>query len=169
MSESRTLFPPECIYCNKIEIKTAGKTERPIYFTLNSAWQPIKSQAETLGKTSFARKVMGIDLCSVEAKHHASCHRRFKNEHHNFIRTQERAKASITQTEQVHITALAKSRGSDHATALMGIHTFTGDDCNCAFRGKGKVGPLKKLQKYPQVPEGVQRHWVRLEGKRQVV
>jgi len=105
VSESRTLFPPECIYCNKIEIKTAGKTERPIYFTLNSAWQPIKSQAETLGKTSFARKVMGIDLCSVEAKHHASCHRRFKNEHHNFIRTQERAKASITDTEQVHITA----------------------------------------------------------------
>ena len=48
---------------------------------------------------------MGIDLCSVEAKHHASCHRRFKNEHHNFIRTQERAKASITDTEQVHITA----------------------------------------------------------------
>ena len=50
----------------------------------------------------------------------------------------------------IDITALTKSLSSDHATALMGLCTFTGDDCNSAFRGKGKVGPLKKLQKYPK-------------------
>ena len=36
--EAKTLFPPECIYCDKIEIKTAGKTERPTKFTLASGW-----------------------------------------------------------------------------------------------------------------------------------
>ena len=41
-NETRTLFPPECIYCDMIEITNAGKTERPIKFTLNSAWQPIE-------------------------------------------------------------------------------------------------------------------------------
>uniref|UniRef100_UPI00358F49B5 uncharacterized protein n=1 Tax=Myxine glutinosa TaxID=7769 RepID=UPI00358F49B5 len=54
------------------------------------------------------------------------------------------------QRQLIDITALAKSLGSDHATALMGLYTFTGDDCNSAFRGKGKVGPLKKHQKYPR-------------------
>ena len=32
----------------------------------------------------------------------------------------------------------------------MGLDVFTGDDCNSAFKGKGKVAPLKKLQQYPR-------------------
>ena len=50
----------------------------------------------------------------------------------------------------IDVTSLAKSLGSDYATALMGLYVFTGDDCNCAFKGKGKVFPLKKLQQYPR-------------------
>lgn len=50
----------------------------------------------------------------------------------------------------IDITSLAKSLGSDHATAILGLYMYTGDDCNSAFRGKGKVGPLQKLQKYPR-------------------
>ena len=42
---------------------------------------------------------------------------------------------------------LAKFLGSDNATTVMGLYTFTGDDCNAVFKGKGKVTPLKKLQK----------------------
>ena len=64
--EAKTLFPPECIYCDKIEIKTAGKTERPTKFTLASAWEPIESQAKMLGKTSLARKVRGFVFCGGE-------------------------------------------------------------------------------------------------------
>ena len=103
--ETRTLFPPECIYCDKIEIKTSGKTERPIKFTLTSAWSPIESEAEKIGKTSLARKVRGFDLSAVEAKYHGSCHRSFKTEYHNFIRAQERAKVNRTDTEQARVTA----------------------------------------------------------------
>ena len=32
----------------------------------------------------------------------------------------------------------------------MALHCFTGVDSNCAFKGKGKVGPLKKLLKKPK-------------------
>ena len=32
----------------------------------------------------------------------------------------------------------------------MGLYVSTGDDCNSAFKGKGEVAPLKKLQQYPR-------------------
>ena len=114
-------LPPECIYCDTIEIKTAGKTERPTKFTLASAWEPIESQAKMLEKTNLARKVSGFDLCSVEEKHHASCHWGFKNEHHNFIRTQVRVKASRADTEQTHITA-AHNEAFDSALQFVQEH-----------------------------------------------
>ena len=41
----------------------------------------------------------------------------------------------------IDVTALAKSLGGDYAIALMGLYVFTGDDCNSAFKGKGKVAP----------------------------
>ena len=41
----------------------------------------------------------------------------------------------------INVTALSKSLCSDYATALMGLYVFTGDDCNIAFKGKGKVPP----------------------------
>ena len=63
------------------------------------------SEAEKLGKTALARKIRGFVLCSVEAKHHTSCHRTFKTEYHNFIRAEERAVARSTDTERALITA----------------------------------------------------------------
>ena len=48
----------------------------------------------------------------------------------------------------IDITVLTKSLGSDNVMALIGLYMFTGNDCNSAFRGKGKVRPLKKLQNH---------------------
>ena len=48
------------------------------------------------------------------------------------------------------VTSVAHTLGHDHCTALMGIYCFTGEDCTSAFKGKGKIGPLKKLQRYPR-------------------
>ena len=62
---------------------------------------------------------------------------------------------------------LAKSLGSDHATAVMGLYTFTGDDCNAAFKGKRKVTPLKKLQKYPLFQKTFKQLGVEWEVKEQ--
>ena len=30
------------------------------------------------------------------------------------------------------------------------MHIFTGEDCTSAFKGKGKIVPLKKMQKFPR-------------------
>ncbi|KAK1891029.1 Arginine--tRNA ligase [Dissostichus eleginoides] len=43
-----------------------------------------------------------------------------------------------------------ESLGEDYCATLLGFHVFSGEDCTCAFKGKGKVGPLKKLEKNPK-------------------
>ncbi|EDO31951.1 predicted protein [Nematostella vectensis] len=43
---------------------------------------------------------------------------------------------------------LINVRGGEYCTALLGLYVFTGEDATSAFKGKGKVGPLKKLQKH---------------------
>ena len=65
----------------------------------------------------------------------------------------------------VDMTMLAKSLGSNHATAVMGLHTYTDDDCNAAFKGKWKVTPLKKLQKYPRFQKAFKQLKVEWEVK----
>ena len=50
----------------------------------------------------------------------------------------------------VNVTELAEDKGPSYCEALLGLHCFTGEDTNCAFKGKGKVNPLKKLEKKPK-------------------
>ena len=50
----------------------------------------------------------------------------------------------------VNVTQLAESLGAEYCTTLLGYYVFSGEDCTSAFRGKGKVTPLKKLQKNPK-------------------
>ena len=33
----------------------------------------------------------------------------------------------------------------------MGMHIFTGEDCTSALKGKGKIGLLKKMHKFPRL------------------
>ena len=47
----------------------------------------------------------------------------------------------------INITDLAADQTPRYCETLLGLHCFTGEDANCAFKGKGKVGPLKKLLK----------------------
>ena len=46
----------------------------------------------------------------------------------------------------VNLTELAESLGEGYWATLLGFYVFTGEDCTSAFKGKGKVGPLKKLE-----------------------
>lgn len=48
----------------------------------------------------------------------------------------------------VNVSELAESRGARYCTALLSLYVFTGEDATSAFKGKGKVGPLKKLQNH---------------------
>ena len=47
----------------------------------------------------------------------------------------------------IDISTFAKSLGSLYCTTLLGYYVYSGEDCTSAFRGKGKVTPLKKLKK----------------------
>ncbi|CAJ1064746.1 uncharacterized protein LOC124118725, partial [Xyrichtys novacula] len=50
----------------------------------------------------------------------------------------------------VNVTQLANDLGSEYCETLLGYYVCSGEDCTSAFKGKGKVGPLKKLQKNPK-------------------
>ena len=49
-----------------------------------------------------------------------------------------------------NVSELSESKGADYCTTMLGLYVFTGEDVTSAFKGKGKVGPLKKLQKHPR-------------------
>ena len=45
------------------------------------------------------------------------------------------------------MSELASDLGDSFCQTLLGFYIYTGEDANSAFRGKGKVLPLKKLVK----------------------
>ena len=49
----------------------------------------------------------------------------------------------------INVSELAESLGPEYCSTLLG-DVFSGEDCTSAFKGKGKVNPLKKLQKNPK-------------------
>lgn len=50
----------------------------------------------------------------------------------------------------INVSQLSESYGTAYCTALLGLYVFTGEDATSAFKGKGKAGPLKKLQSHPK-------------------
>ena len=50
----------------------------------------------------------------------------------------------------IDVSTFAESLGSLYSTTLLGYYVYSGEDCTSAFRIKGKVAPLKKLQKNPK-------------------
>ncbi|XP_068234763.1 uncharacterized protein [Palaemon carinicauda] len=49
----------------------------------------------------------------------------------------------------VNISQTAESMGADKGKRVLGLYVFTGEDVTSSFKGKGNIGPLKKLQRYP--------------------
>ena len=50
----------------------------------------------------------------------------------------------------VNVSEMSESKGADHCTTMLGLYVFTGEDVTSAFKGKRKVGLLKKLQNHPK-------------------
>ena len=94
-SLSSPLFPEECIFCDRTEIKVRGKTQRPTMFTSwkhkDSAWQQIEAQALALGNSQLFRKVQGKDLHATEAKCHPYCRDHLRDEFKNFKRNEKKS------------------------------------------------------------------------------
>ena len=55
-----------------------------------------------------------------------------------------------TQAKPMLSNDIAPEKGSNFHESIMGLHVFTGKDVASAFKGKGKVGPIKNLQKNPK-------------------
>ena len=50
----------------------------------------------------------------------------------------------------INISELAESLGEDYCVTLLRFYVFRGENCTSAFKGKGKVGTLRKLEKNPK-------------------
>ena len=50
----------------------------------------------------------------------------------------------------LNITEITGDFGARFCEEIPGIYCYTGEDCNCAFAGKGKVNPMKELEKNPK-------------------
>ena len=55
----------------------------------------------------------------------------------------------VKKRQVLNVTQIAQTYGAEYCTALLGLYVFTGEDVTSAFKGKGKVRPLKKLQSFP--------------------
>ena len=49
----------------------------------------------------------------------------------------------------VNVSQMAESMGADKCKMVLGLYVFTREDATSSFKGKGKIGPLKKLQRHP--------------------
>lgn len=62
----------------------------------------------------------------------------------------------------ININQLAEEYSQEHISALLALHAFTGADCTSAFKGKGKVRPMKILSqnsKFIQIFAEVGNSW----------
>ena len=53
----------------------------------------------------------------------------------------------------ININKVAEEYSQDHISALLALHAFTGTDCTSAFKGKGKVRPMKLIIQHPKFVE----------------
>ena len=63
----------------------------------------------------------------------------------------------------INMSQLAEKYYQDHITALLALHAFTGADCTSAFKGKGKVRPIKLLcrnSKFINIFAKIGKKWI---------
>ena len=53
------------------------------------------------------------------------------------------------QSRLINVSEIARENGADYFTTLLGIYVFTGENATSAFKGNGKISPLKKLNANP--------------------
>lgn len=129
-SSATRLFPPECIFCEKLELKSCGKTERCIKFPMfkdkdgalkELTWKQIEPRALELGNSRLHRKVQGEDLFAREAQFHPSCRSSFNLKYVNHLRDTARAtKRDKTETDQ-------DRKASAHLKAFTAVLDFIQD------------------------------------------
>ena len=101
----KPLFPPECIFCGKLEKKVSKRTERCVKFPIfkakdgslkEPAWTAIEHQALELKHFRLHRIVQGEDLFAREANFHPSCREAF---HLDYLRHSKYVSKCSSETE----------------------------------------------------------------------
>ena len=94
------LFPPECVFCGKFELKVSGKTERCVKFPVfkdkdgtlkEPTWKQIEPRALELGLHRLHRMVQDEDLFAREANFHQSYRKLFNLKYINHLRDKNSA------------------------------------------------------------------------------
>lgn len=135
--EADVLFPPTCIFCDKLEIwvKTKKAMERPKLFThwihKESGWQSIAPRAEEMGDNRLYRLTNNVDLHAKSAMYHPSCYHNFCGRYSNFIRK----KTTDNDSDQVLNVAA-------HKKAYMAVKTYV----EVQLVGKNEVVLLSLLR-----------------------
>ena len=103
------MFPPECIFCNKLEGKVSGKTEQcsrfPVYKNLGGnfkepTWKQIELRALELGLHRLYCKVHGEDLFAKEANFHPSCTKSFNLKYINHVQKPQNVETDANQDDE---------------------------------------------------------------------
>ena len=139
------LFSPECIFCEKLEVKLHGKTERCMKFPIfkgkdgalkEPTWKQIEPRALELGNNRLHRKVQGEDLFAREAQFHPSCRNSFSLKYINYLRDTARdLNCDKTETDQ-------ERKASAHRQAFAVVLDFIQD----SVIGQKKVVLLASLR-----------------------
>ena len=142
---SSQLFPPECIFCQKLELKLSGRTERCITFPIfknedgalkDPTWKQIECRALELRNYPLHRMVHGEDLFAREARFHPSCRKSFNLKYINHMRDTSKAtnRASF-KTEQ-------DRKADAHSKAFTAVIDYI-EDC---IISQNKVVQLSSLR-----------------------
>ena len=139
------LFSPECIFCEKLEVKLHGKTEGCIKFPMfkdkdgtlkEPTWKQIEPRALELGNSRLHHKAQGEDLFAREAQFHPSCRNSFNLKYANYLRdTALAANCDKTETDQ-------ERKASVHRQAFTAVLDFIQD----SVIGQKKVVLLASLR-----------------------
>ena len=105
-------FPPECIFCEKLELKLCGKTERCVKFPMfkgkdgalkEPTWKQIEPPALELGNSRLHRKIQGEDPFAREAQFHPSCRKSYNLKYANITCVIQPEQRTVTKLIQIRI------------------------------------------------------------------
>lgn len=109
LPSASNLFPPECIFCEKLETKVSRKTETCTTFSVfkdkdgtmrEPSWKQVEVKALALGDNRLFRMVQGEDLFAREAHFHPSCRNKFNLKYLKLIESKSTLEADDDYVEQ---------------------------------------------------------------------
>ena len=115
-SKSRQLFPPECLFCDKLQKRRNDKRENCQNFPAfksdqrlkETSWKLIQSCAAEMGLTRSVRNIGGKDLFAVEANYHKMCFNDFNMKYVSYCNAKKKTATFSQSDSDGHAQAFTK-------------------------------------------------------------